>query len=1045
MPGGEIGSMFVRIRPDVRSFGPETTAAVKKSLIATQADFDSMARSNVQSAASTLEANRQIVTSYDRMSRDVTLTGKERRIADQLSVESAQRVAESVGATVSQIVDARAREVTANLDAARSYREVAAAAKHGSVAEAIATREAVRLEGLGVGAVGSTVAGRHINQGKSFAGFRSLFASAGEGEKELGKATRGALAGSGAFEHLGRSLAFASGGFLAFASGTRILHDSLVGAASVQKSIEVIRANLGSAAESVVKFGDRAAYTLGISADVADSTSARFAILFKNLGIGTQESAGMTLGFEKLAGSISRIRGIDPSQVFAAITTAAAGNSRGLQQLGIAITQTAVKQEALKLGLISTIHQAIDPATRAEATYAIATKNLGLFMLEAQKHTHDFADIQRTLSAEFSNVKDTLGNALLPIFVKYGGELANWLQRMQESGKLQRDFNDIAHTTVAVVKDVARALNDGWIIFKTAAGWVGGTKNAIEILLGVIAVTKLAGIGRSFIGIATSIAGIGRAAQAMAVRVGVAFGTVDAEAVATAATIDAALISTGIGAVVVAFGLAVGYIITHWARVKTMFADFGHWIEHLFQEIESTIVGIFKKIVGVIGSVLAAIPSWLPGLGKFHDWGERLQKWASDTGSASGRSLGGAFGTSVVGAMGKAGAAAGTAYSASFKDAIGRSMNTTAKDSIGRSLIPPGFLKAEIAQFNKQFVSLPNVVPLKIQLELAQAHTPEATKRALQDELAALRAELRQHLTATDRIQVEQEKSGVLDQLKGLADAAAQAAGAAATSTGDIVASALSAAKQKIAAAIQEAKANMVKLGNDLASQIDKLMVRLHKTTLGGGQLSDAMKGRLAELIQRVGAGEADNLTFKLAGELANQINQKGLGDKGSLLDQLKARIGNVVDEFNKGALTVKAFHSKLNDVLSGIGVSAGQIQKTEGVAAADRFRADVKALVGQAQALAATPGAFSQASDLAPKIIRPLEVIRQQDQRIAAASARQRAHQLTESKKHTKLLQKIAAGQPSKKDSQALRDLIAKQNPAATDAASATKHRHNH
>src|SRR4051794_22570892 len=46
-------------------------------------------------------------------------------------------------------------------------------------------------------------------------------------ERDLARTTRGAIAGSGAFRHLGRSIAFASGAFLGAAGFTSAVRQSL--------------------------------------------------------------------------------------------------------------------------------------------------------------------------------------------------------------------------------------------------------------------------------------------------------------------------------------------------------------------------------------------------------------------------------------------------------------------------------------------------------------------------------------------------------------------------------------------------------------------------------------------------------------------------------------------------------------------------------------------------------------------------------------------------------------------------------------------------
>ncbi len=198
------------------------------------------------------------------------------------------------------------------------------------------------------------------------------------------------------------------------------------GAGQLQKSMEAIRSTFGPSSKGVLAFGDAAA-KLGISAAQADATSTKFGILFKNMGIGHEQAAKMTIGFEQLVGALSQIKGTDPSEALNAIVLAAAGNTRGLKQLGIAVDSASIKQEALKLGLISSTKDAVTPAIKAQSIFALATQNLGGFMEQARKHSGDLASQQRILSAEWANAKDQLGQALLPAVTKIAQFLATEL------------------------------------------------------------------------------------------------------------------------------------------------------------------------------------------------------------------------------------------------------------------------------------------------------------------------------------------------------------------------------------------------------------------------------------------------------------------------------------------------------------------------------------------------------------------------------------------------------------------------------------------
>src|ERR1044071_6953834 len=71
-----------------------------------------------------------------------------------------------------------------------------------------------------------------------------------QAEKDFTRATRGILSGSGVFRSVGRSLAFASGGFLAFGSAAAVLRTSIDAARDAAISQRQLAAQLKPTGQS---------------------------------------------------------------------------------------------------------------------------------------------------------------------------------------------------------------------------------------------------------------------------------------------------------------------------------------------------------------------------------------------------------------------------------------------------------------------------------------------------------------------------------------------------------------------------------------------------------------------------------------------------------------------------------------------------------------------------------------------------------------------------------------------------------------------------
>lgn len=370
------------------------------------------------------------------------------------------------------------------------------------------------------------------------------------------------------FAGLGKSLALLAGGVGAFDLAKHAIED----AASVQKSMEVISAEFGKGGEAVKQFSETTAVGLGIAPSLAASTAAQFGLLFHNLGIGKGAASEMTINLEKLAGSISEIRGIDPSTVLGQLPRAMLGNLRSLKALGFAFSNTQIQAAAFETEGIK-VTATLTPAQKAIAIYSLVTQNLGEYQKQAAAHSGDLVNVQRRLSAEWDKAKTSLGTALLPAITSAATALANFLDQENKSGKLTTDFKSAVQILGDAIKVVATIVGTGWKVFQTAAGWIGGTKRAVEVLLAVLAVNKLRQIA-SAIGenlVKKGILTIGPAAEKAAGAAGqlqVSYGEASTSIVASLDKVGTAILELAS-----ATAKITGSIKTDAAEISTAFAE----------------------------------------------------------------------------------------------------------------------------------------------------------------------------------------------------------------------------------------------------------------------------------------------------------------------------------------------------------------------------------------------------------------------------------------------------------------------------------------
>lgn len=359
-------------------------------------------------------------------------------------------------------------------------------------------------------------------------------------ESELGRASRGAAAGSGAFQHLGRSLAFASGTFLGTASAVKLVTDSLSKAADAQKEYERAQSLFLAGAKDVEKFAKGAANSLGLAADQALKMSNDLGQMLVPLGVAPKHAADLSVQLVKLVGNLASMRNEDPSTTLQAIETGLRGRGMALKNYGIVVDNTTLKAEALRLGLVKTsvdlqkvqvaqdkLNVATAVAAKAQADYganstqyvtardriaaaeaaltkavggsvpaltqqqkSLAATNLILdqgkrYSDEFAKHSGDLANVEKRLHAEISNTEVAIGEALLPTMTKVTAAVADWLGKAENQARIQRDVTKAVHDAGVAFGVAWDVIKTGVAIIRPVVGAVGGLKSALELLLAV--------------------------------------------------------------------------------------------------------------------------------------------------------------------------------------------------------------------------------------------------------------------------------------------------------------------------------------------------------------------------------------------------------------------------------------------------------------------------------------------------------------------------------------------------------------------------------
>jgi len=285
-----------------------------------------------------------------------------------------------------------------------------------------------------------------------------------------------------------QAVAGAAGGLsIAFATVKSVIGPAITAASNLQESMSKVNVIFGKGAGEVEKFAASAARNLGQSKQSVLDAAGAFGTFGKAAGLGGQDLATFSNDFTALATDLASFNNTSPEEAVQAIGAALRGEAEPLRRFGVLLNDATLKQEAMALGIYDG-SGALTAQQKILAAQSAIYKQTGDAQGDFMRTSDGLANQQKILSATLENVKTNIGQALLPVFVKF-----------------VRFLND--HVT-PVVERVARVLGE--------EGIVKGLQQAIYEM-GSFGPKFLGGIKSVTLGVASMVNNLAKAGKVIAV------------------------------------------------------------------------------------------------------------------------------------------------------------------------------------------------------------------------------------------------------------------------------------------------------------------------------------------------------------------------------------------------------------------------------------------------------------------------------------------------------------------------------------------------
>lgn len=237
--------------------------------------------------------------------------------------------------------------------------------------------------------------------------------------------------GTGILQGVGQQL------FSSITNGIRnaigVIQQSVKDASDLTETINKIGVAFGSSSKEIIAWSQNSDTALGQSQTQALNAAASFGLLFKNIGLGVKPAADMSEQLVQLATDLGSIYNIPIGDALTKLQAGLIGEIRPLRDVNIFLTENAVQQKAMQLGLADSVN-AITEQDKVMARYALILEQGAVANGDFARTSTQLANSQKILEAQLAKGSATLGQFFLPVQLAFTKGFSQLLTQMAPFG-----------------------------------------------------------------------------------------------------------------------------------------------------------------------------------------------------------------------------------------------------------------------------------------------------------------------------------------------------------------------------------------------------------------------------------------------------------------------------------------------------------------------------------------------------------------------------------------------------------------------------------
>jgi phage-related protein len=203
----------------------------------------------------------------------------------------------------------------------------------------------------------------------------------------------------------------------------------------------VVDVSFSKMSNDVNNFAKNAKKQFGLSETSAKKYVGTLGSMANSFGFAEKEAFDMSTTLTGLAGDIASFKNISQDEAFNKIKAVFTGETEGLKELGVVMTQTALNEFALQQGMNKTIQQMTE-AEKVNLRYLYVLDALKLASGDFSRTSTGWANQMRVLNLTIESIKANLGQAFISILNTVLVQINTFIAKLEVASQYVKAFTE---------------------------------------------------------------------------------------------------------------------------------------------------------------------------------------------------------------------------------------------------------------------------------------------------------------------------------------------------------------------------------------------------------------------------------------------------------------------------------------------------------------------------------------------------------------------------------------------------------------------------